>query len=321
MARPLRIAFPGAYYHVMNRGLARQPIFADRTDRAMFLRLLVECCEMWGVRILAYCLLDNHYHLLLETPQPNLSRVMRHLDGVYTQRYNRRHGRDGPLFRGRYTAIVVEAERYLLAVVQYIHRNPVTAGLARTPEGYEWSSCRWYASEGKVPGWLDREQLLRRFPRRNRRVLFLALMRGGVEEMVQSFYARDRRPPILGSPPFVERLRQRVVKGAFSLTEVPEARAFFRPDAETCLRVVGEAYGTDREALLRSRQGQRNEARAMAMYVCRQFGGMMLPEIARVFKVAGYFTVRSGIARARAELNKGGVIVRRFAQIRRRLQT
>lgn len=285
------------------------------------MKLLAECREMWGVRILAYCLLDNHYHLLLETPQPNLSRVMRHLDGVYTQRYNRRHGRDGPLFRGRYTAIIVEAEPYLLGVACYIHQNPVTAGLAGTPEAYKWSSCRWYASEGKAPRWLDTEQLLSRFPRRNRRAAFLAFMRGGVEEAVGSFYARGRRPPILASHPFIERLRQRIVKGASALTEVPEARVFLRPDAEACLRVVSEAYETDRKTLFRSRRGQRNEGRAMAMYVCRQLGGMTLPEIARVFRRVGYFAVRSGIARTRAELNKGGAIARRFEQIRRRLRT
>ncbi|MGH7478467.1 MAG: transposase [Candidatus Methylomirabilales bacterium] len=113
MARPLRIEFPGAYYQIMNRGLARQRVFSDRVDRLTFIELLADCHEMWSVRVYAYCLLDTHYHLLLETPDDNLARVMRHLNGIYTQRYNRRHGRDGRLLRGRYTSILVEEETYL----------------------------------------------------------------------------------------------------------------------------------------------------------------------------------------------------------------
>src|SRR3990172_347533 len=108
MSRPLRIEFPGAYYHIMNRGLAHRDVFTGRSDRELFLNLLSECHEMWGMRVIAYCLLRNHYHLLIQTPQANLSRVMRHLDGLYTQRTNRRHQRDGPLLRGRYKAIVVD---------------------------------------------------------------------------------------------------------------------------------------------------------------------------------------------------------------------
>ncbi|HEX9756822.1 MAG TPA: transposase, partial [Nitrospiria bacterium] len=122
MSRPLRIEYPDAYYHVMNRGLAYQKIFTDRVDRELFLNLLGECHQMWGIEVFAYCLMGNYYHVLLQTPQANLSRIMRHLDGLYTQRYNRRHHRDGPLFRGRYKAIVVDEESYLLSVVRYIHR-------------------------------------------------------------------------------------------------------------------------------------------------------------------------------------------------------
>ena len=107
---PLRIEFPNAYYHVMNRGSAYQNIFSDSTDREVFLDLLNECHLMWGMKALAYCLMDNHYHLFIQTPEANLSRIMRHLDGLYIQRYNRKQRRDGPLFRGRYRAIVVDAE-------------------------------------------------------------------------------------------------------------------------------------------------------------------------------------------------------------------
>jgi len=106
MSRPLRIEYPGAWYHVMNRGRRADDIFTGRKDYQCFVDLLQETSEMWGIRIAAYCLMPNHYHLLIQTPQANLSRSMRHVNGVYTQRYNRRHGCDGQLFQGRYKAIV-----------------------------------------------------------------------------------------------------------------------------------------------------------------------------------------------------------------------
>lgn len=319
MARPLRIEFPGAYYHIMNRGLARQRVFSDRSDRLTFIQLLADCHEMWGIRILAYCLLENHYHLLLQTPEANLSRVMRHLDGVYTQRYNRRHGRDGPLFRGRYTAILVEEEPYLLAVARYIHQNPVGAGLARSPEAFEWSSCRLYSSEGKETLWLETGQLLGRFPRHNRRAAFLTFMRWAVEEPVRAFYESGRRGPVLGSRQFIKRLRRRVRKRPLPLREFPEAKAYLRPDPEACLKVVGQVYGVAKESLLRSRRGERNEARAVAMYVCRRLAGMKLEPMARLFGVAGYSAVSSVIARTHHQLERGGALAGRLTQVRQRL--
>ncbi len=320
MARPLRIQFPHAYYHIMNRGLAHQAVFTDRADRQIFLQLLAECHEMWGIRVIAYCLLDNHYHLLIQTPQANLSRVMRHLDGLYTQRYNRRHERDGPLFRGRYKAIVVEAEEYLLAVARYIHQNPVAAGLVRSPEAYTWSSCRLYVTKRRQPGWLDAEQLLKRFPLKDRSQAVLAFMRSAVEEPVRSFYESRRWMPVLGTKNFHERLGRRVRKKEAGLTEVPEAKAYLRPDVRTCLEAVGQVYGRGREELFRSRRGQRNEARAMAMYVCRRLAGMKLKEIAKLFGVGGYSAVSSVIGRMTEELETRDKAARRLEQVRKRLK-
>src|SRR3989304_4877968 len=120
MSRPLRIEFPGAYYHVMNRGLAKEVIFKTDIDRQAFLDLLGDVHARWGLRIYSYCLMSNHYHLCVQTAAVPLARIMRHVDGVYTQQFNRKYHRDGPLFRGRYKAIPVERDRYLLAVARYI---------------------------------------------------------------------------------------------------------------------------------------------------------------------------------------------------------
>ncbi len=125
MSRPLRIEFDGAWYHVMNHGSGGGEVFADEPDGAAFLGLLCAVSDRFGIEVHAYCLMHSHYHLLIHTPGGNLGRAMRHLNGVYTQAHNRRHGRDGPLFRGRYKAILVDAENYLARLGRYIHRVPV----------------------------------------------------------------------------------------------------------------------------------------------------------------------------------------------------
>ena len=163
MARPLRIEYPGAVYHVMNRGGSRQKIFLDKPDYEAFVNTVGEIHDRWRVELFAYCLMGNHYHVCLRTPEGNLSRVMRHLDGLYTQRFNRMHRRDGALFRGRYKAIVVDKDAYLAQVVRYIHLNPVEAGLVEEPEVYEWSSHRFYLRPKQAPKWLRLEEVMSEF--------------------------------------------------------------------------------------------------------------------------------------------------------------
>jgi REP element-mobilizing transposase RayT len=138
----------------MNRGRRAEAIFPGKDDYEAFIALLQETTEMWNIRISAYCLMPNHYHLLIQTPEANLSRSMRHLNGVYTQRYNRFHRCDGQLFRGRYKSIVVDADSYLLQVVRYIHRNPLKAGLVQKIDAYQWSSHKGYISIAKKWDWL-----------------------------------------------------------------------------------------------------------------------------------------------------------------------
>lgn len=123
----------------MNRGRRAERIFNEEDDYAMFVELLKEASEAWSIRICAYCLMPNYYHLLVQTPEANISRAMRHINGIYTQRFNRRHGCDGQLFRGRYKSIVVDADSYLLQLVRYIHSNPAKAGIAPM-DRYQWSS-------------------------------------------------------------------------------------------------------------------------------------------------------------------------------------
>jgi putative transposase len=168
MARPLRIEYPGAVYHVTSRGNARQDIVMDDRDRTAFLTLLAHVLDRFGWVCHAYCLMNNHYHLLLETPRANLSLGMRQLNGRYTQVFNRRHHRVGHLLQGRFTAILVEKEAHLLELCRYVVLNPVRAKIVTHPRLWMWSSYRGTAGELTGPGWLVTEWILAQFGARQR---------------------------------------------------------------------------------------------------------------------------------------------------------
>ncbi len=140
MARPLRIEYIGALYHVTSRGDRQEAIFDDDQDRTAFLNVLSEVVSRFRWRCYAYCLMENHYHLMIETPEANLTKGMRHLNGVFTQRSNRRHKRSGHLFQGRYKAILVDRDSYFLELARYIVLNPVRAAMVKHPRLWVWSS-------------------------------------------------------------------------------------------------------------------------------------------------------------------------------------
>ena len=163
MARPLRLEFPGAVYHIMARGNRRETIYLQDADFSEFLSLLAEVHGRFKWLVHAYCLMTNHYHLLIETPDANLSRGMRHLNGVYTQRFNRRHQRVGHLFQGRYKALLVQKETHLLELSRYIVLNPVRAQLVSSVDDWQWSSYRYTVGAVTQPPWLETGWLLAQF--------------------------------------------------------------------------------------------------------------------------------------------------------------
>jgi REP element-mobilizing transposase RayT/DNA-directed RNA polymerase specialized sigma24 family protein len=159
MARPLRIEFPGAVYHVTSRGDRGEAIFVDDEDRLGLLELVSQALSRFDAQMLAYCLMGNHYHFVLHTRRANLSLLMRHINGVYTQAYNRRHNKVGHLFQGRFKAILVDRDAYLLEVCRYVELNPVRAGMKRKPQAWRWSSYRAHAGLEATPDWLDSDGL------------------------------------------------------------------------------------------------------------------------------------------------------------------
>jgi REP element-mobilizing transposase RayT len=160
MARPLRIEFPGAVYHVTARGNRREPIFTDDEDRAALLRILGSGLQRYDAQVLAFCLMGNHYHLVLRTQRANLSQLMRHVNGVYTQAVNRRHAKLGHVFQGRFKAILVDRDAYLMQVCRYVDLNPVRAQLVNDAVDWPWSSCRMHLGIEARPAWLDSRVLL-----------------------------------------------------------------------------------------------------------------------------------------------------------------
>ena len=156
MPHPLRLEFPGAIYHIYSRGNERKDVFRLSDDYELFLGILAETALTFDVLIHAYCLMPNHFHLLLETKDSNLSQVMKRLLGLYTVRFNRKHKRLGHLFQGRYKALIVDKDAYFLQLSRYVHLNPVKAKLVKNPEDYRWSSMRYYLKE-KSPEFLFRD--------------------------------------------------------------------------------------------------------------------------------------------------------------------
>ena len=159
MSRPLRIEFPGALYHVTSRGNRREDIFVDDTDRARLLAMVAQGLSRFDAQLLAYCLMGNHYHFVMHTRQGNLSALMRHINGVYTQAFNRRHGKVGHLFQGRFKAILIDRDAYLLEVCRYVDLNPVRAHMVTAPGDWPWSSYRAHVGQAAPPVWLDSAEL------------------------------------------------------------------------------------------------------------------------------------------------------------------
>ncbi len=303
MSRPLRIEYPGAYYHVMNRGAGHQTIYAQDTHREIFLELLREIHEMFGVETHAYCLMDNHYHLLLRTPQGNLSRAMRHLNGVYTQRYNRIQKTDGPLYRGRYKAILIDADAYLLNVSRYIHSNPIEARIVKRAERYPWSSYSAYIGKSKAPPWLYMEDTLKMIGQRSRQTRYRAFVEAGVDEETVAFYQKKKQLPILGRDSFIARKTKAIANNK----EQPESRGRIKEiTLDTVVESVVQVFQIEREEIFHTPRGrgQVNIARSAAIYVSRKSAGLPLTTIAEYFGLSHYGSVSGANSRFEARMDK-----------------
>ncbi len=245
MSRPLRIEFSGALYHVTSRGNQQQAIYLDESDRLLFLDVLGDVCERCNWQLHAYCLMTNHYHLLVETPDGNLSKGMRQLNGVYTQRFNRKQGRVGHVFQGRFRGILVEKDAYLLELARYIVLNPVRAHMVDYTEDWPWSSYRATTGQEESPAWLATDWLLSAFSRSKREATrqYQAFVAAGQEKV--SPWGQLSGQIYLGSEAFVEQM-QRHIASDKPLSEIPATQ---RRQPPKPLRYYQENY-TDRDVAI-----------------------------------------------------------------------
>jgi REP element-mobilizing transposase RayT len=268
MTRPLRIEFPGALYHVTSRGDRGEPIFANDDDRRQFLNVLAEAVARFDAEVLGFCLMGNHYHAVVRTRQGNLSRLMRQVNGVYSQSFNRRHRLTGHLFQGRFHSVVVDRNAYLAEVCRYVELNPVRAGLVDVPSDWPWSSYRAHVGLDAVPAWLDtiglhgymlgRDAICDDDTRRAQE-MYAALVAEGAGDCL---WKRGLRQEIyLGDEAFIEEVQARISREQAATPEIPRAQ---RRKPTTLAQWI--ASDTSRTEILRRAHAQ---------------GGLTMTEMAR----------------------------------------
>jgi len=283
MSRPLRIEFEGAVYHVTSRGNARQNIYEDDTDRHRFLELLAREINQQRWFCYAYCLMGNHYHLLIETPEANLRRGMARLNGMYSQWFNRRHLRVGHLFQGRYKAIVVEKESHLLELCRYVVLNPVRAGLVKRIDQWEWSSYRATAYGGDSASWLSTKWILSQFGKNSAQAqrTYRRFVAEGAGE--PSPWEKLRGQIYLGSERFLKEMSQRIKNTPRE--QVPEeVMRPDRPTMEQIYTVVADAAGVSLDTVLD--RHVRKDVFQVTVYLLRRACNLPIKQVAALGKVS-----------------------------------
>jgi putative transposase len=275
MARSLRIEYPGAFYHVTSRGNEQKDIFRSLQDRVKFLSYLESAVLRYGAVVHTWCLMSNHYHLLLETPSGNLSQIMRHINGAYTTYFNVKRKRAGHLFQGRYKAILVEADAYALELSRYIHLNPVRARMAAKPEEYPWSSYRRYVGQSSASDWLKTDFILGYFGGNTEEAG--TRYKAFVEDLLMSEYDSPLKATVastvLGSPEFVGEVSARHLRAKRADRSVPALRELVsRPSMEEIIMKVKAELG-EAEELLKN----------LNIYCCHKYSGATLKEIGERF--------------------------------------
>lgn len=282
MARPLRLSFENAVYHITVRGNRREPVFHDDEDRQTFLRKINETCLKYSFVCFAYCLMDNHYHLFLKTPLANISEGMHHLNTSYVNWFKARHKLVGVVFQGRYKSLLVDENNYGIQLSAYIHLNPYRAGIVENLKEYPWSSYRGYVIGDKSPVKLDTGFILEQFdtdPERSRKKYESYVM----ENLKMGNPVKDSfRGVVLGDEAFLHTIRERAEQIG-NMREIPETRMLIAHTAEEIIQQVMSEFSVSREEIFSRRRG--NFLRQMTLFLIKQFTPMSLREIGALFQM------------------------------------
>ena len=277
MGRPLRIEYHDAFYHITARGNEQHNIFKSNRDRERFLGYLESASERYKAIIHTYSLMDNHYHILLQTPAGNLSQIMHHINGAYTNYFNVKRKRSGHLFQGRYKALLVDIDGYAQELSRYIHLNPVKAGMVEKPEQYKWSSYRDYINVNKSSKWLCIDFVLSLFSIKTS--IAKKQYRRFVESMIDVEYESPLRnvfaSTILGGRSFINQIREKHLDRKKSDRDLPDLKQFYEmPDLEKIIKQAAKVLNEDAALLKR-----------VQIYLCHKFSGQKLKEIGLHFGI------------------------------------
>jgi len=281
MARSIRIQYKNALYHIYSRGQRKENIFLDNNDREKFIKKLEETIEKFSLKIHCYVLMNNHFHLLLETPLANLSKAMHNLDTSYVNWFKAKHSIIGPIFQGRYNSTLVEKETYLMNLSAYIHLNPSRAGIVKNPVNYYWSSFQYYTGMRKIPKWLYIDEILIRFSNSKKYYTQYVL------EWTQKTNKKEiekikQKDSILGSEAFQKKIKEKIKKEATRqiTREMPEVNALIQLDTKEIKFLILKFFKVEENKLYE--KTKKNNYRKLFIYGLRYYTNLSLKEIGKI---------------------------------------
>ncbi len=315
MSRPLRIEYKNAFYHVMNRGRGRENTFLSDDDFKYFLYCIEQASLRFNIEVHSYCLMTNHYHLLIKTPDANLGRAMKHINGLYTQYFNRAHNTDGALFRGRYKAVLVDADNYLLHVSRYIHRNPIETStpLVDVLIDYKWSSYSAFIKKTATPKWLVRDFIFSLQGKNRKYAAYKQFVEYENNKEVSTFYGAKKLLSVLGCDAFIEKIKEYI--------EIPDSERSIvikKRSTDDVIDYLAKYFCIDTHDIVRVKKGRKgkNLPRMFAIKLCQDLTGQNLKALAVIFNVQHYSAVSQTVCRLNKLIIEDDKVKLQFEKLR-----
>ncbi|MBD0412533.1 transposase [Pseudoalteromonas distincta] len=296
MSRPLRIDYENAFYHVMNRGRGRENTFLSDDDFKHFLYCIEQANLRFNIEVHSYCLMTNHYHLLIKTPDANLGRAMKHINGLYTQYFNRTHNTDSALFRGRYKVVLVDADNYLLHVSRYIHRNPIETSTPLVDEliDYKWSSYSAFIKKTATPKWLVRDFIFLLQGKNRKYAAYKQFVEYENNKEISAFYGAKKLFSVLGGDEFIQNIKEYIAKSDNEKSVVVQRRS-----TDDVIAYLAKCFCIDAHDILTVKKGrkEKNLPRMFAIKLCQDLTRQNLKALAVAFNVQHYSAISQTVCR------------------------
>jgi len=300
MARPLRLAFENACYHITSRGNRRENIFYTDKDKSIFLEKLNETFNKHSIVCYAYCLMSNHYHLFIKTPRANISQAMHYLNTSYTNWFKAEHGIIGSVLQGRYKSILVDEDNYGIVLSAYIHLNPLRAGVVEDLRDYKWSSYLNYVKENKrVIDSLDTRVILKQFSEDLRKARILYRRYVGENKDIKDPLKNSFKGIVLGSKEYVEDILKKIDKLG-KKREMPQTRKINTKRADEIIKGIAKQYNISKEDIIEKKKG--NLFRKLSMYLIKKYTDLTLEQIGNVYNM-DYTAVSQSCSRFEREMS------------------